>query len=232
MPLAVVLGVAMALSRYLGGEPARAGPAPAIAPAIAAAFPLLPASSKAQPKPKAGEVIEQRFAAEVKPFLVKNCYGCHGNGKHKGDLSLDRFTSLAAVQSDEKTWRMVSDMLRQKLMPPENKPQPAKEEVGAVMGWIGEALAYCDCTGPRDPGRVAIHRLNRNEYNNTIRDLVGVDFHPANDFPADDTGYGFDNIADVLTMSPLLVAKYLAAAAQSLDKASDTAGPMRTPTPT
>jgi hypothetical protein len=80
-------------------------------------------------------------------------------------------------------------------------------------------MSLCDCSGPRDPGRVAIHRLNKNEYNNTIRDLVGVDFQPGKDFPADDTGYGFDNIADVLSMSPLLVEKYLAAAEQVMEKA-------------
>src|SRR5207302_197758 len=67
-------------------------------------------------------------------------------------------------------------------------------------------------------GRVTIRRLNRTEYNNTIRDLVGVDFKPADDFPADDVGYGFDNIGDVLTVSPLLLEKYLSAAEMILDQ--------------
>src|SRR5688572_1575480 len=110
------------------------------------------------------------------------------------------------------------------------RPQPAKEEVESITGWIGQALAYCDCSGPRDPGRVAIHRLNRTEYNNTIRDLVGVDFQPAADFPPDDTGYGFDNIADVLTMSPLLLEKYLSAAEQVMDKAIVTENPYKSKT--
>src|SRR5262249_27970295 len=70
----------------------------------------------------------------------------------------------------------------------------------------------------RDPGRVTIRRLNRNEYNNTIRDLLGVKFKPAEDFPTDDVGYGFDNIGDVLAMSPLLMEKYLNAAAKILDE--------------
>jgi hypothetical protein len=61
-------------------------------------------------------------------------------------------------------------------------------------------------------GRVTAHRLNRSEYNNTVRDLLGVDFHPADDFPQDDSGYGFDNIGDVLSLSPVLMEKYLAAA--------------------
>ena len=99
--------------------------------------------------------------------------------------------------------------------------------MSAVTEWIGNALTHCDCSGPRDPGRVAIHRLNRAEYNNTIRDLLAVDFHPADDFPADDTGYGFDNIADVLSMSPLLAEKYLSAAEQALDKAIVLGKPIR-----
>ena len=75
------------------------------------------------------------------------------------------------------------------------------------------------CTTPADPGRVTLRRLNRVEYNNTIRDLLGVDIQPADDFPADDIGYGFDNIGDVLAVSPLLFEKYLTAAERVVDKA-------------
>ena len=79
--------------------------------------------------------------------------------------------------------------------------------------WIDGELAQVGLRRrPRDPGRVTIRRLNRNEYNNTIRDLLGVDFQPADDFPSDDVGYGFDNIGDVLSMPPILLEKYLAAA--------------------
>src|SRR5262245_3137603 len=79
----------------------------------------------------------------------------------------------------------------------------------------GKTSSNFDC----DPGRVTIRRLNRAEYNNTIRDLVGIDFHPADDFPADDAGYGFDNIGDVLSVSPVLLEKYLVAAQRILSKA-------------
>src|SRR5438105_9952511 len=75
-----------------------------------------------------------------------------------------------------------------------------------------------DRTAKPNYGRVTIRRLNRTEYNNTIRDLIGVDFKPAEDFPADDVGYGFDNIGDVLSVSPLLLEKYLAAAESILDQ--------------
>src|SRR5467141_2653661 len=106
-----------------------------------------------------------------------------------------------------------------------DQPQPKKAEKELISTWAAEAMDYIDCTGPRDPGHLTIHRLNRNEYNNTIRDLVAVDYKPADDFPADDTGYGFDNIGDVLSMSPLLAEKYLSAAEQILDKAIQSGNP-------
>ncbi|HZL38482.1 MAG TPA: DUF1592 domain-containing protein [Tepidisphaeraceae bacterium] len=162
---------------------------------------------------------DKQWAGTVKLFLSQNCFKCHGNGHHKGGVALDKFTTLASIQMDHRTWGTVADMLTTKTMPPDDEPQPTAEQVSAVVGWIGQAMELCDCSGPRDPGRIAIHRLNRHEYNNTIRDLVGVDFKPADDFPTDDTGYGFDNIADVLSMSPLLAEKYLSAAEQVMDKA-------------
>ena len=85
-------------------------------------------------------------------------------------------------------------------MPPdEEAAADARRRREFVLNWIDETLTKVDCGGPRDPGRVTIRRLNRAEYNNTIRDLFGVDFKPAEDFPSDDVGYGFDNIGDVLS---------------------------------
>ena len=80
------------------------------------------------------------------------------------------------------------------------------------FGWIESEFDRLDRQAPIDPGRVTARRLNRAEYNNTIRDLTGVDLRPADDFPQDDSGYGFDNIGDVLSLSPGLMEKYLAAA--------------------
>jgi len=94
-------------------------------------------------------------------------------------------------------------------MPPENKKQPSPLERELIVKWIQTTVFKCDCDHP-DPGRVTLRRLNRAEYNNTIRDLIGVDFQPAEDFPQDDVGYGFDNIGDVLSMPPILMEKYKA----------------------
>src|SRR6187200_3353366 len=110
-------------------------------------------------------------------------------------------------------------------MPPEGKPKPELAEVDAVLKSIRGLFHEYDRTAKLNVGRVTIRRLNRTEYNNTVRDLIGVDFKPAEDFPADDVGYGFDNIGDVLSVSPLLLEKYLSAAEAILDQAIVIADP-------
>jgi uncharacterized protein DUF1592/uncharacterized protein DUF1588/uncharacterized protein DUF1587/uncharacterized protein DUF1585/uncharacterized protein DUF1595 len=102
--------------------------------------------------------------------------------------------------------------LRAGEMPPKGLPRPKAEDIAAVTGWIEEQFSVADQNMKPDPGHLTAHRLNRAEYNNTIRDLLAVQFKPAADFPADDSGYGFDNIGDVLTVSPVLTEKYLASA--------------------
>jgi hypothetical protein len=164
------------------------------------------ASAAAIPAHGAGD-----FSGEVKPLLETYCYKCHGNGKSKGKLSLDTFKSSEAMLQDQKTWGMVLENLRTGDMPPDDEKQPTLAEREKIMRWIDTAVFTVDPDHP-DPGRVTIRRLNRAEYNNTIRDLVGVDFQPADDFPADDSGYGFDNIGDVLTLPPVLFERYLSAA--------------------
>jgi hypothetical protein len=174
--------------------------------------------------------MEQRFKSEVQPFLQAHCYKCHGNGKSKGDVILDKFTSFASLQMDLETLQAIHDEIQQHDMPPEKEPQPPAGKMASVLKFTSQALDFSDPSVPRDPGFVAIHRLNRTEYNNTVRDLVGVNYKPADDFPADDTGYGFDNIADVLSMSPLLAEKYVAAAEQVMDKAIVLINPLQAKT--
>src|SRR5206468_1049122 len=108
-------------------------------------------------------------------------------------------------------WRDVVEMVRSGEMPPDDKPQPSAEEKRRFLASVAGVLAKADAGKP-DPGRLTVRRLNRNEYNNTIRDLLHIEFRPADDFPSDDVGFGFDNIADVLTVSPVLMERYLDAA--------------------
>ncbi len=151
------------------------------------------------------------YEAQVQPILAKFCYDCHGHEKQKADLNLQTFKTAADISKDHKTWEHVLINIRNNEMPPPKKAQPTPEEKKLLATWIEHELFHIDCDNP-DPGRVTIRRLNRAEYNNTIRDLAGVDFKPANDFPTDDSGYGFDNIGDVLSMPPIMLEKYLNAA--------------------
>jgi hypothetical protein len=158
------------------------------------------------------------YSETVVPLLDKYCYDCHGNGKHKGDLALDRWKSEADAVADRKTWQRITEMLDGHEMPPKKRSQPTTAEREMIVAWVEQEVLKCDCNNP-DPGRVTIRRLNRTEYNNTIRDLLGVDFKPADDFPVDDSGYGFDNIGDSLSMPPILVEKYLNATEKIVDAA-------------
>ncbi|HEX4070648.1 MAG TPA: DUF1587 domain-containing protein, partial [Planctomycetaceae bacterium] len=98
-------------------------------------------------------------------------------------------------------------------MPPaDHDPRPSGAETTMLVRWIDQAVFDVDCGRTHDPGHVTIRRLNRAEYNNTIRDLIGISLRPADDFPSDDVGNGFDNMGDVLSLSPLLLEKYLTAA--------------------
>jgi hypothetical protein len=164
------------------------------------------------------EVGSATFEAVAKPFLAKHCITCHGGNKPSGSLSLAK-ANAKSLREDRDSWEAVREKLSQGEMPPKKKPQPSSDEKKAFLAWLDDALAATACTSPADPGRVTLRRLNRVEYNNTIRDLLGVDVQPAEDFPADDVGYGFDNVGDVLAVSPLLFEKYLTAAEQVVEKA-------------
>jgi hypothetical protein len=152
--------------------------------------------------------------AEIQPFLDRYCADCHTGDMAQGGLDVHAFADVPALLADRRTWGRVYDRLRVKAMPPDDAEQPPEDERQRVVDWLNHTLFYVDCSQPVDPGQVTIRRLNRVEYNNTIRDLIGVDFRPAKDFPSDDVGYGFDNIGDVLSVPPLLIEKYLAAAEQ------------------
>jgi len=153
-----------------------------------------------------------RFVRDVVPFLQQHCVTCHGGREPEGGLALDRYRETGNVQQDIEIWEKVRRMVNDRQMPPADEAQPSAEEIVALIGGIDAELATFDCSAAKRPGRVTIRRLNRPEYNNTIRDLVGLDLPLADDFPADDVGNGFDNMGDVLSIPPLLLEKYLSAA--------------------
>ena len=169
--------------------------------------------------PSAKDPAKLSYQKDVLPLLKKYCFDCHADGAKKGGVAFDTHRSHADLLGDRKLWEQSLINIRSRAMPPEDKKkQPTLAERELLQSWIDYEVFKCDCKNP-DPGRVTLRRLNRAEYNNTIRDLVGVNFRPADDFPADDAGYGFDNIGDVLSMPPVLLEKYLTAADKILAQA-------------
>src|SRR5579859_4393472 len=166
------------------------------------------------------EAVSAGYAQGIRPILARHCFSCHGAKKTKAKLNLELFTDEASILKARKTWKKIYDQINAREMPPEEKPRIPGPDLETLTAWIETTLDRPDPSAPRDPGRVVLRRLNRVDYRNTIRDLVGVDFNPnTEDFPSDDVGYGFDNIGDVLSLPPLLMEKYLAAAEKILDRA-------------
>jgi hypothetical protein len=159
----------------------------------------------------AGSEAAIHFRKDIQPLLSEYCYDCHGDGMDKGKVAFDAFKSDDELVGKRDLWWQVLKNVRAGLMPPEKKPRPSEEQKAKLATWIKGDVFGIDPNNP-DPGRVTIRRLNRVEYRNTIRDLMGFDFKVEDELPPDDTGYGFDNIGDVLTISPLLLEKYMQAA--------------------
>jgi mono/diheme cytochrome c family protein len=155
---------------------------------------------------------ETTFDGSVQPFLAKNCYACHNAKLASGRLNLESYKSAASVAQDRERWEHIVHKLETGEMPPKGLPRPDQAEVNAVTKWVQGEFEKADRLVKPDPGHVTARRLNRAEYNNTVRDLLGVDLRPADNFPQDDSGYGFDNIGDVLSLSPVLLERYLSAA--------------------
>ncbi len=151
------------------------------------------------------------YKSEIVPLLETYCFSCHGEGVAKGKFSMDEFKDLSTHLSDREHWMHIWRNVRSQVMPPFDEDQPTPDERRKLMTWIEKEVFKLDAANP-DPGRVTIRRLNRTEYQNAVFDLLGVEYDTKEVFPADDTGYGFDNIGDVLSISPLLMEKYITAA--------------------
>jgi mono/diheme cytochrome c family protein len=158
------------------------------------------------------------FQRAVEPILIQYCYDCHGDGANRGKLAFDNHDSEEALVADRGLWLAVLKNVRANVMPPHNRSQLSSEERRALEDWIKREAFQLEPATP-DPGRVTLRRLNRIEYRNTIKDLTGISYNTLEEFPPDDTGYGFDTVGDVLTVSPLLLEKYLQAAEAIVSKA-------------
>jgi hypothetical protein len=150
------------------------------------------------------------YHSTIVPILEHHCYECHGDGYDKGKVAFDRLENDAQIMHPD-LWLRVLLNTRAGLMPAERKPLLSPSEQQTLERWIKRDVFRIDPANP-DPGRVTVRRLNRVEYRNTVRDLLGIDYNTDHEFPPDDSGFGFDNIGDALTISPMLMEKYVAAA--------------------
>ncbi|HXI50175.1 MAG TPA: DUF1592 domain-containing protein [Candidatus Saccharimonadales bacterium] len=163
---------------------------------------------------RAGLALERRFEETVHPFLETYCFSCHNPQKQKGKLDLTPYAAPGAVTLDYRRWEVVLAKLKAGEMPPEEaKRQPPPALRRDVVDWVQTWRRHEVQRHADDPGPVLARRLSSAEYNNTIRDLTGVDLRPAREFPVDPANEaGFDNSGESLTMSPALLKKYFEAA--------------------
>jgi len=159
--------------------------------------------------PSAADDLDQVFQDQVRPFLRTYCFDCHSGARPKGDFRLDVFEHATDVATiGRKAWKQVQEKLLAGTMPPEKADQPSQADSDFTRRWAGDALATLRFSGPLDPGHETIRRLNRAEYENTIRDLLGVEFRATTAFPANDVGAS----GDALSLAPLQMERYVAAA--------------------
>ena len=175
-------------------------------------FGLCTAALLFAPIAQAAEDAEVFAAKEFRPFLKKYCAECHFGEDPDGEQRLDQARTPEELTAKRALYTKAAQLIGSGQMPPKDSPQPSAEVRKQMARWLDDTINYVDCSGPSDPGRETIHRLNRAEYSNTIRDLLSVEFDAKTTLPADDAGYGFDNIGDVLSVSPLLLEKYVDAA--------------------
>jgi hypothetical protein len=168
------------------------------------------------PKDKAAPAssLEARFAKDVKPFVERYCVSCHSGKKPEAELDLKSDLTVAGIVKNIRHWEAVLERLRSEEMPPEDAPRfPDAKERAAAIAWIRELRDREAERNAGDPGVVLARRLSNAEFDNTIRDLTGVDIRPTREFPVDPANQaGFDNSGESLAMSPALLKKYLGAA--------------------
>ena len=165
------------------------------------------------------------FSSVIQPILKKACLECHSGAEADAGLALSHFQNAKSILKERNTWAKVIQRLEIGDMPPTDASPMLKEDRQKLIDWIRSTINDIECGLTPNPGSVTLRRLNRFEYQNTIRDLLGLNYKPASGFPGDDVGYGFDNIGDVLTLPPLLMEKYFNAAEEISQLA------IQTPTP-
>jgi hypothetical protein len=147
---------------------------------------------------------------EHRAVVQRYCVSCHNERAKTGGLSLEKL-DFANVSANAEIWEKAVRKLRVGMMPPQGAPQPDASTRQALVSWLTSELDHAAAAAP-NPGRPLLHRLNRVEYGNAIRDLLALEVDPSTLLPPDDAAYGFDNVGDVLGVSPVLLERYMGAA--------------------
>jgi mono/diheme cytochrome c family protein len=221
---ALAIGIAsaaflLAVNLRLSGQaPAPAAPPPK--PAAPAASPRVAPAVPAAPRPPSHPPTAAAFTAATKEMFDDTCSECHNSRDLSGGLDIDLYRSVDSIGADRDRWEVILQKLRTREMPPDDATiMPSEQQINTLVKLLEREFLRADAAMKPDPGRVTARRLNRAEYTNTIRDLLAVDFRADRNFPTDDSGEGFDNLGDVLTVSPVLMEKYLSAAARIAERA-------------
>jgi hypothetical protein len=148
-------------------------------------------------------------AQSPRALLDKYCIGCHSDRLKTGGLTLQKI-DVDNIPANAETWEKVIRKLGVGAMPPAGLPKPSPADVSAMVSTLETSLDKAYAANPT-PGHATLHRLNRTEYANSVRDLLALDVDASNLLPPDDESYGFDNNADVLGVSPVLLERYVSA---------------------
>src|SRR4249920_2926479 len=178
---------------------------------------LLSVAPQAARSPQAGAVPAATPGTRHQAEVAKYCVTCHNDRLKTSGVSFEKI-NLAHVGEQAEVWEKAVRKLRGGMMPPQGAPRPDAAAAGALRSWLEQELDRAAVAQP-NPGRPMLHRLNRVEYGNAVRDLLALNVDVASLLPPDDSGYGFDNIADLLGVSPVILERYLEAAGRISDLA-------------
>ena len=199
--------------------PSRARKTPAQT-AGASPRPATPTALTAKPRPAYHPPTAEAFNAATQSIFKYTCGECHNSAELAGGLDVALYSSPDSLTADPARWELILAKLKSGEMPPRDSDVERPEgEIKTLVSFLETEFARADAAMKPDPGRVTARRLNRAEYTNTIRDLLAIDFRADRNFPTDDSGEGFDNLGEILTVSPVLMEKYLSAAARIADRA-------------
>jgi hypothetical protein len=213
LTVGIVAMIVLATAGIRSSQQGASAPPPS---SSAAARPAAPAERA--PRPAAQPPTQAAFESVSKSLLFDTCGQCHDDVQMEAGLDLTQPYSVESLSTDRDLWEVILLKLKSKEMPPPDVEYP-EAQINALVKFLESEFRRSDATMKPDPGRVTARRLNRTEYTNTIRDLLAVDFRAERNFPTDDSGEGFDNISEVLTVSPVLMEKYLSAAEQIASRA-------------